>query len=81
MYLFFFLQFLVIMDASTKSSFSYWSKRRRVHNNVADNFATVLSSPDSGLVEVRGIDTVTDNIISLLVVQMMWFQMNPCRAV
>ena len=77
MYLFFFLQFLVIMDASTKSSFSYWSKRRR----VADNFATVLSSPDSGLVEVRGIDTVTDNIISLLVVQMMWFQMNPCRAV
>ena len=43
-----------------KPSFSYWSKRRRVHNNVADNFAAVLSSPDSGLVEVGGIDNVTD---------------------
>ena len=43
-----------------KPSFSYWSKRRRVHNNVAENFATVLSSPDSGLVEVGGIDNVTD---------------------
>ena len=50
----FFLWFLIIMDATMKSCFSYWSKRRRVHNNVADNFATVLSSPD-GLVEVRGI--------------------------
>ena len=42
-----------------KSSFSYWSKHRRVHNNVADNFGTVLSSTDSGLVEVAGTDTVT----------------------
>ena len=50
----------MIMDAPMKPSFSYWSKRRRVHNNVADNFATVLSSPDSGLVEVGGIDNVTD---------------------
>ena len=34
--------------------FSYWSKRRRVHNNVVDNFATVLSSPGGlgGNVEV-----------------------------
>ena len=42
-----------------KSSFSYWSKHRRVHNNVADNFGAVLSSTDSGLVEVVGTDTVT----------------------
>ena len=42
----FFQQFLMIMDASMKPSFSYWSKRRRVHNNVAENFATVLSSPE-----------------------------------
>ena len=34
--------------------FLYWSKRRRVHNNVADNFATILSSP-GGLVKVGGI--------------------------
>ena len=44
-----------------KSRFLYWSKRRWVHNNVAENFATVLSSPDSdsasGLVEVGGTDT------------------------
>ena len=31
--------------------FSYWSKRRRFHNNVADNFATFVFTPD-GPVEV-----------------------------
>ena len=34
--------------------FSYRSKRRRVHNDDVDNFATILSSP-GGLVEVGGI--------------------------